>query len=148
MQVEDVNCGVGSMVRVEYIGKESNRWEEQYHLGLDERADIPYGPDPGAPSAHVAELKSLVDEFGERTVARQINVSRNTLRRILSSGNQSPSRRMLRQIAAATHSLSTERTDRLAASTCLREFGQAEARNVSDLERAKGTKLSSLIVRR
>jgi hypothetical protein len=26
-------------LRVEYIGKESNRWEEQYYLGLDEGAD-------------------------------------------------------------------------------------------------------------
>ena len=31
-------------LRVEYIGKESNRWEEQYYLGLDEGADIAYEP--------------------------------------------------------------------------------------------------------
>ena len=71
-------------IRVEYIGKELNRWEEQYYLGVDEGADIAYGSNPSAPSGHVPELKSLVAEFGERVVARQINVSRNTLRRILS----------------------------------------------------------------
>ena len=108
-------------LRVEYIGKELNRWEEQYYLGLDERADIPYGPNPNAPSTHVAELQSLVEEFGERVVASQVNVSRNTLRQILSGGNRSPSRRMLRQLAAATHALSAERTDRRAASARLRE---------------------------
>ena len=85
------------VVRVEYIGKELNRWEEQYHLGLDEGADIPYGANPNAPGLHATELKLLVGEFGERVVASQIGVSRNTLRRILSCGNQSTSRRMLRQ---------------------------------------------------
>ena len=33
-------------LRVEYIGKESNRWEEQYYLGLDEGADIALRPKP------------------------------------------------------------------------------------------------------
>jgi hypothetical protein len=89
-------------LRVEYIGKESNRWEEQYYLGLDEGADTAYWLNPSAPSGHLPELKTLVGEFGERVVASQIGVSRNTLRRILSGGNRSPSRRMLRQIAAAT----------------------------------------------
>jgi transcriptional regulator with XRE-family HTH domain len=133
-------------IRVEYIGKESNRWEEQYYLGLDEGADIPYGPNPNAPSTHAAELKSLVEEFGERTVARQINVSRNTLRRILSGGNRSPARRMLRQIAAATHALSAERTDRHAASARLGEFAQAEAQKIgiAKLARRLGTDPSNL----
>ena len=102
------------VIRVEYIGKESNRLEQQYFLGLDEGADIPYGPNPNAHSTHVAELKSLVEEFGERAVARQINVSRNTLRRILSGENRVPSRRMLRQIAAAAHALRIEASDRRA----------------------------------
>src|ERR1700733_14362961 len=51
------------VVRVEYIGKESNRWEEQYYLGLDDGADIAYGSNPSAPSGHLPELKLLVDEF-------------------------------------------------------------------------------------
>jgi DNA polymerase elongation subunit (family B) len=130
----------------EYIGKESNRWEEQYHLGLDEGADIAYGSDPSAPNGRLTELRSLVGEFGERVVASQIGVSRNTLRRILSGGNRSPSRRMLRQIVAATHALSTERTDRLATSTRLREFAQAEARKIglAELARRLGSDPSNL----
>jgi DNA polymerase family B len=133
-------------LRVEYIGKETNRWEEQYYLGLDEGADIPYGPNPNAPSTHGAELQSLVEEFGERDVAKQVNVSRNTLRRILSGANRSPSRRMLRQIAAATHALNAERTDRLAASARLREVAQAEAQKIgiAELARRLGSDPSNL----
>ena len=59
------------------------------------------------------------------------------LRRILSGGNRSPSRRMLRQIAAATHALSAERTDRHATSARLREFAQAEARKIGLAELAR-----------
>jgi transcriptional regulator with XRE-family HTH domain len=124
-------------LRVEYIGKESNRWEEQYYLGVDEGADIAYGSNPSAPSGHLPQLKSFVGEFGERVVARQIGISRNTLRQILSGGNRSPSRRMLRQIAAATHALRAERTDRLATSTHLREFAQEEARKIGVVELAR-----------
>jgi hypothetical protein len=134
------------VVRVEYIGKESNRWEEQYYLGLDDGADIAYGADPSAPNGHLDELKSLVGEFGERMVARQIGFSRNTLRRILSGENRSPSRRKLRQIAAATHALSAERTDRRAVSARLREVAKTEAQKigVSELARQLGTDPSNL----
>jgi hypothetical protein len=133
-------------LRVEYIGKESNRWEEQYYLGLDEGADIAYGANPGVPSVHVTELKPLVAEFGERVVAKQICVSRNTLRRILGGSSQSPSRRLLRQISGAVRVLSVERTDRLAASGRLREFAQEEARKIglAELARRLGSDPSNL----
>jgi hypothetical protein len=92
-------------IRVEYIGKESNRWEEQYHLGPDEGADIPYGANPNAQSSHVSELKSLIDEFGERSVALQLGISRNTLRRMIGENSRTPSPSTLRRIAAAAHAL-------------------------------------------
>jgi len=133
-------------MRVEYIGKESNRWEEQYFLGPDEGADIPYGPNPNAPSAHIAELKLLVEQFGERAVALQIGVSRNTLRRIVSGGNRAPSQRVLRRIAAAAHALTTEASDRRAASARLRELAKTEAQKigVAELARRLGADPSNL----
>jgi hypothetical protein len=44
---------------------------------------------------------------------------------------------MLRQIAAATHALSTEATDRRAVSGRLREFAQAEAQRIGIAELAR-----------
>ena len=133
-------------IRVEYIGKESNRWEEKYFLGPDEGADIPYGPNPNAPSTHIAELKSLVAEFGERAVAQQLGMSRNTMRRICSGENQAPSQRVLRRIAAAIHALTAEASDRRAASARLREFAETEARKIghSELARRLGVDPSNL----
>jgi transcriptional regulator with XRE-family HTH domain len=124
-------------IRVDYIGKESNRWEEQYHLGFDEGADIAYGSNPNAPSGHVKELKPLIGEFGERMVAKQIGVSRNTLRRILSGENQSPSRRLLQQIAATTHALGAEQNDLRAVSTRLRGIAQTEVEKIGVSEFAR-----------
>jgi hypothetical protein len=34
--------------QINYIGKEANRWEEQFFLGMDEDAEIEYGADPNA----------------------------------------------------------------------------------------------------
>ena len=44
---------------------------------------------------------------------------------------------MLRQIAAAIHALSAERTDRRAASARLREFAQVEAQKIGVAELAR-----------
>ena len=134
------------VARVDYIGKESNRWEEQYYLGPDEGADIAYGANPTARNEHLDELKLLVGEFGERTAARQVGVSRNTLRRILSGENRSPSRRILRQVAAASHALTAEQTDRQAASARVCELVKTEAHKigVSELARRLGTDPSNL----
>jgi transcriptional regulator with XRE-family HTH domain len=107
------------------------------YLGLDEGADIPYGSTPNAPSTHVAELKSLIEEFGERAVALQIGVSRNTLRRIVSGGNRPPSPRVLRRITAAIHALRSEASERRTASTRLREFAATEARKIGIAELAR-----------
>jgi len=132
-------------IRVEYIGKESNRWEEQYYLGPDEGADIPYGSNPNAPSTHIAELKSLVEEFGERAVAMQLGMSRNTLRRMMSDENRAPPR-VLRRIAAAIHALRAEASDRRAASARIRQLAQAAAQKIGIAEFARrlGTDPSNL----
>jgi len=34
--------------QINYIGKEANRWEEQFFLSMDEDAVIEYGVDPNA----------------------------------------------------------------------------------------------------
>ena len=70
-------------------------------------------------------------------VAKQIGVSRNTLRRVLSRKNQSPSRRILRKIAAATNALSGEASDRRSATVRLRELAKTEAQRIGIAELAR-----------
>jgi hypothetical protein len=40
--------GTFGVTDVEYIGKESNKWEDQYYFGFDEDEEIRYGPKDAA----------------------------------------------------------------------------------------------------
>jgi hypothetical protein len=54
--------------QINYIGKEANRWEEQFFLGMDEGAAIEYGADPNA-AALFDELMIAIGKFGKQSVA-------------------------------------------------------------------------------
>jgi hypothetical protein len=60
---------------IEHVGKEAERWEEQFYLGLDPEAQIVYGD---APEAHRVRLNELIragERFGRRRLARASGVS-------------------------------------------------------------------------
>jgi hypothetical protein len=70
---------------VRYIGKEANRWEEQFYLGLDPEAQIEY--DGGAAAVDQVRLviANAAAAFGQRRLAEEASVSRETLRAIIGS---------------------------------------------------------------
>ena len=81
-----------------HIGKEANKWEEQYFLGDDEDAGIEY--EAGAAHEAInANVRRLVRELGERSAADELTISRTALRKILVEGAGSSSRVTLRKIA-------------------------------------------------
>ena len=65
------------------IGKEADRWEEQFFLGLDEETRVTY---PGAnPSSRlIDDLRSLQNFFGQRELSSRLGISRATLTHLLS----------------------------------------------------------------
>jgi hypothetical protein len=65
---------------VELIGKEANRWEEQFFLGEDEEAQIVYGLLPECDRLH-ERLAHFVGYFGLAQVAQVAGVSERSLRR-------------------------------------------------------------------
>jgi hypothetical protein len=67
--------------QINYIGKEANRWEEQFFLGMDEDAAIEYGADPRA--ALFDELMLATSRFAKQQLASCIGISRNSLTKIL-----------------------------------------------------------------
>jgi DNA-binding phage protein len=71
---------------VRYIGKEANRWEEQFYLGLDPEAQIEYGCGPEAIEQLRARISEAAAEFGQRKLARASGVSREQLRAIINGG--------------------------------------------------------------
>lgn len=72
--------------RIVHIGKEANKWEEQYFLGEDEEAEIEYGTSDGATRLDAA-IRDLCDKVGERAAAERTRISRTALRRALKGGS-------------------------------------------------------------
>lgn len=77
--------------QIVHIGKEANKWEEQYFLGPDDEAEIEYGVDLSA-SALDAAVHGLCHKIGQRAAAKQLGVSRTALRRAVKVGACSLSR--------------------------------------------------------
>lgn len=71
------------VLSVEHIGKEANRWEEQFHVGLDPTAQIGYGIAPEDHTSLSQDLKRLAKQVGQRALARELGISRNYLARLM-----------------------------------------------------------------
>ncbi len=67
----------------EYIGKEANRWEEQYHLGLDLMAQTEYGLSPEGRDRAREAARRVADTHGQRQLAAAAGVSLSELSAVL-----------------------------------------------------------------
>jgi hypothetical protein len=77
-------------VQILHIGKEANKWEEQYFLGPDHEAEIEYGVGQTADALNLG-LRELCRELGEREAARKLEISRTALRRAIKLGAEAMS---------------------------------------------------------
>lgn len=71
---------------VRYIGKEANRWEEQFHLGYDPEAQVEYDGGPEAIEQFRARICAAAAEFGQRQFAEAAGIAREALRAIILRG--------------------------------------------------------------
>ena len=78
-------------LQIVHIGKEANKWEEQYFLGPDDDAEIEYGVGQTADDLDLS-LRELCRELGEREAARKLEISRTALRRAMKLGAEAMSR--------------------------------------------------------
>ena len=85
---------------VRYIGKEANRWEEQFYLGLDPEAQIEYDGGPEATEQARLRICQAVATFGQRKLARASGVAREQLRAILKGEAQPRSKTVARLLRA------------------------------------------------
>lgn len=89
---------------VELIGKEANRWEEQFFLGQDEDAQVPYGLLPASDDFH-ERLGRIVERFGLSRVTDAAGVSRPALTKLLKA-KATPTKRMRAKLEEAFDNLS------------------------------------------
>jgi hypothetical protein len=68
-----------------HIGKEADKWEEQFYTGVDEEAQIEYGVEASG-GVFDERIRVMREELGERKAARRLEVSRMTLRKALAKG--------------------------------------------------------------
>jgi hypothetical protein len=71
------------VIGVEYIGKEANRWEEQYYLGEMPGAQIEYGLHPDGLQRMIAVLIVAARSCGTEKLATAAQLSRQQLHAIL-----------------------------------------------------------------
>jgi hypothetical protein len=86
-------------VQILHIGKEANKWEEQYFLGPDDEAEIEYGVGQTADALDLG-LRELCRELGEREAARKLEISRTALRRAMRLSAEAMSRAMLSRLGS------------------------------------------------
>ncbi len=92
------------ITRITYIGKEANRWEEQFFLGLDSEAQTEYGEPPYESEKLMGQLRQAAKKYGQRTLAKMAKISLRQLSDIL-LGKAKPKRETLARLANAAQSL-------------------------------------------
>jgi hypothetical protein len=81
-----------------HIGKEADKWEEQFYTGFDQEAQIEYGAEASVTSLDERVL-GMCAELGQREATRRLGVSRMTLMKALSKGCKSLTRSIRERIA-------------------------------------------------
>jgi hypothetical protein len=84
---------------IELIGKEANRWEEQFYLGEDEDAQISCGLLPSSDTFH-DRLGRFIRKFGLARVAEVAGVSRPPLTKLFKTKG-TPTKRMREKLEEA-----------------------------------------------
>jgi plasmid maintenance system antidote protein VapI len=85
---------------VQYIGKEANKWEEQYFTGLDEDAQIVYGTS----SESLDVFTRSINRYGIRKVAKIAKVSERHVHNLY-HGKTVASEKMLTKVLRAAAAL-------------------------------------------
>ncbi len=75
-------------VAVEYIGKEANRWEEQFFLGETPDAQIEYGTSPAARKSILKVIAKAARKFGKSALAGAGELSRQRLTAVIGKNAQ------------------------------------------------------------
>jgi len=122
--------------QINYIGKEANRWEEQFFLGMNEDAAIEYGVDPNM-AALFDELIVAIDNCGKQQLASRIGVSRNSLNKILDTKCRNLSPRISLNVRAAMMTLNSHSLHEETRNSSLLELARVEVAKVGLSEFAR-----------
>lgn len=61
---------------IQYIGKEANKWEEQFHIGFDPDAQIEYGVSSDEYDIKLQTLRETINKYGAQRIASKTGYSK------------------------------------------------------------------------
>jgi hypothetical protein len=128
--------------QINYIGKEANRWEEQFFLGMDEDAAIEYGADPNM-AALFDELTLAIGKFSKQQLASRIGISRSSLTKILDVKCEKLPPRIFQKIGSAIMALNSHSLDERNQNSNLLELARAEVAEVGLSEFARRLRIDA-----
>ncbi len=89
---------------VQHIGKEANKWEEQFYLGLDPEAQIEYGICPEQKNEILKAVLKSISIHGAKSIAEAARMSERYVLEV-GKGKTSPSEKALTRLQSAVKAL-------------------------------------------
>ena len=89
---------------IQHIGKEANKWEEQFYMGADPDAQIEYGISSEQHARMLAEILQAIKSHGGTCLANTAELSAMHVLKIY-KGTTNPSDEVIRKLYAAAQSL-------------------------------------------
>jgi hypothetical protein len=96
----DARISTLKAISIMHIGKEADRWEEQFHLGVDFDAQVEYGSEHIDPAAVRQLLSAKGKSVSSRQLAAMTGISRNQIA-AFRRGETSMSQDQLRRVLAS-----------------------------------------------
>jgi hypothetical protein len=125
---------------IQYIGKESNKWEEQYYLGFDPDEEIHYGAKPATKKSLLNILRRITQARGLRTTAKEIGISRGKLSKLLENGFSGCSREFMQRISRIVVGINSKLNQENRENSNLLRLVRTEIRKIGISELARSVK--------
>ncbi len=93
---------------VQHIGKEANKWEEQFYTGLDPDAQIEYGICPERKGEMLQNVVQAITTFGAKNIADAAKLSEKYVFEV-GKGRRNPSEKVIARLHSAVKALEAAR---------------------------------------
>jgi hypothetical protein len=125
------------VTEIEYIGKESNKWEDQYYFGFDPDEEIRYGSKPQAAASLFEAIQEIIAVRGLRETARDMIISRSTLSKLLKQQFADCSPADLQRYSRIVADINSEEEQKLQKYSQLLELAKLEVQKLGIAELAR-----------
>ncbi|MBL8570040.1 MAG: hypothetical protein JNK84_13300 [Phreatobacter sp.] len=115
-----------NVVGIRYIGKEANRLEEQYFMGLQPDAQVDYGLGRDGLDELLTEIREILGKFGQRRVAAELGISRGCVGKLCKEDFEAITPRLLKAIQSGIPKLRNAQFDEAQREFSLRQMINSE----------------------